>query len=376
MKSRDDCAVEGNPDRRPHWVSRLLSDFVGFATFRGRRSTECTRNPSAAAPTARLLRSRVLHNASWYPRGLLAFVTSLPHPVNCASYPRRSDLLASTLASILRQTHDDFRIVVVVNEMPVGTMPTDPRIEYVSVDYPPPRLPVGRPFTASDLYADKGAKLAVGAAVATRSEADYIMFVDSDDFISRRLAEFVANSVGEPGWYSDTGYFHIRRARTVTPVLHGFHQRNGSTHILRSDLVGVPADLDLEAPRDLLIERVGAERVRSLMGDHKWIVSFFADQGTPLAPLPFPAAIWEIGTGENFSQVLTAAGSKAPVAGHTSDEFGLPVPSRRADIGARLSSFKARITTRVVRRFDPIEAQRKRLQDAGPDSATAASDST
>lgn len=301
---------------------------------------------------------------------MLSFVTSLPHPVNCSSYPKRSELLAGTLASVLRQTQNDFRVVVVVNEMPLGTMPTDPRVEYVSVDYPPPRLPVGRPFTASDLYADKGAKLAVGAAVATRSGAEYIMFVDSDDYLSRRLAALVADAAGEPGWYSDAGYFHIRHARAVTPVLAGFHQRNGSTHILRTDLVGVPADLDLGMPRDELIERVGVERVRSLMGDHKWIVAFFADRGTPLAPLPFPAAIWEIGTGENFSQVLTAAGSRVPVAGPISDEFGLPVPTRAAAVGAKLTSLKARVTTRVARVFDPVVEQRKRLESDPVDQPT------
>lgn len=264
---------------------------------------------------------------------------------------------------MLRQTHGEFRVLIVLNESPIGELPSDPRIEFVRVDYAPPRLPVGRPLIASDMYADKGAKLAVGAAVATRSGADYIMFVDSDDYISRRLAALVADTTGEPGWYSDTGYFHVRHARTVTPVAQDFHQRNGSTHILRTDLVGVPADLDLAAPRDDVIERVGAKRVRSLMGDHKWIVSFFAEQATPLLPLPFPAAIWEIGTGENFSQILTAAGVREPVAGRVADEFGLPLPSRRAALGGQVMSLKSRVTTRLSRLFVPVAQQRRRLQD-------------
>ena len=296
---------------------------------------------------------------------MLAFVTSLPHPANCASYTRRSELLRATLGSILAQTDPDIMVVVVANEAPEGDLPDDPRIRMVPVSYAPPHRPEGKPVITDAMYADKGAKLGVGTAIATQSGAEYVMFVDSDDYVSRQLAGFTAAASGEPGWYSDSGYFHVRGSRTVTPVLRDFHQRNGSTHILRTDLVAVPADLDITAPRDEVIERIGRKLVRSLMGDHKWIVSYFEQMGEPLLPLPFAAAIWEIGTGENFSQVLAAAGSKVPVAGSISEEYGLPVPARWQALRSELGGLRARVATRLDRRRESVDELRERIQRDG-----------
>ncbi len=280
---------------------------------------------------------------------MLAFVTSMPHPKSCASYVRRSELLSDTLRSVLGQTHSDFRIVIVANEPPDFELPNDERIEIALVSFPPPDLPIGRPLMAADFYADKGSKLAVGAAVAVRQQADYVMFVDSDDYVHHELAAFVSRAKGQPGWYSDTGYFHVHGVRSVTAVNRDFHKRNGSTHILRTDLLGVHGDIDVKFSREEVLDRVGRLRARSLMGDHQWIVSFFEDLGEPLAPLPFPAAIWEIGTKENFTRVLAAAGKKVPIAGRISNQYGLAVPTRASSLRNEFANASARVTSRIVR---------------------------
>jgi hypothetical protein len=196
------------------------------------------------------------------------------------------------------------------------------------------------------------------------------MWVDSDDFVSNRLAAYVKSAAGANGWYSDAGFFHVQGARTVTPVEHDFHQRNGSTHVLRADLTGVPESIEPTLQRNEVIDAVGRRRVRSIMGDHKWIVAFFEEHGTPLAPLPFPAAIWEIGTGENFSRVLTAAGVTRPVAGAISEEYRLPVPTHAAAIKSRFGGVRARIERRVSSRRESLDALRARIQ-VTDDEATA-----
>ena len=272
---------------------------------------------------------------------MLGFVTSLPHPVNCVSYDRRCRLLGDTLRSILAQRDQDLCVRVVANEPPIARyLPSDDRVEIVLVDFPAPNKPEHTPVATNAMYADKGGKLSVGTAAARRAGAGYIMWVDSDDFVSNRLSEFVHAHDGETGWYSDAGYFHVAGSRTVRPLEHEFHQRNGSTHILRADITGVPPTVEPSMTRTAVIDAVGQRRVRSIMGDHKWIVAFFAELGTPLAPLPFPSAVWEIGTGENYSRVLTASGARRPVAGPISEEYGLPVPGRpeavrTAVVGAR-----------------------------------------
>lgn len=279
---------------------------------------------------------------------MLAFVSSLPHPVNCASYRRRSELLVDTLGSILRQRDPDIHVVVVVNEPPEADLPDDPRIEIVQVSFPPKESPAGKPSLVA-IERDKGAKLGMGTSFAVRRGARHVMYVDSDDYIHRDIAGFVAQHPDANGWYFDTGYFHIRGQRSVAPIAKEFHQRNGTSHIMRTDLLDVAGDLDPSMPRDDVLEAVGRNKAVSIMGRHRPIVQWFQDLGAPLDPMPFPAAIWEIGTGENCTGVFATAGSRQPIAGTISDDFGLPVPSRAAAIASELSIARARVT-RLLKR--------------------------
>jgi hypothetical protein len=277
---------------------------------------------------------------------VLAFVTSLPHPANCASYRKRSLLLADTLGSILRQRDQDIHVIIVANAPPECPLPDDPRLEVVQVAFPPKESPVGKPSLVG-IERDKGAKLGMGTSYAVRRGAQHVMYVDSDDYIHRDIAGVAAGAPDAAGWYFDSGYFHIRGQRSVTPIMSEFHQRNGSTHVLRTDLLDVPADLDPALPRDEVLERVGRNKAVSIMGRHRPIVQWFEDLGAPLAPFPFPAAIWEIGTGENCTGVFAAAGRQAPVAGAISEDFGLPVPSRLTSLASELATARARVARRL-----------------------------
>lgn len=274
---------------------------------------------------------------------MLALVSSLPHPVNCASYQRRSELLVDTLRSILRQRDPEIHVIVVVNEPPEAVLPDDPRIEVVQVSFPPKDSPAGKPSLVA-IEKDKGAKLGMGTSFAVRRGAQHVMYVDSDDYIHRDIAGFVAKHPDANGWYFDTGYFHIRGQRSVAPIAKDFHQRNGTSHIMRTDLLDVAGDLDPSMPRDDVLEAVGRNKAVSIMGRHRPIVQWFEDLGAPLEPMPFPAAIWEIGTGENCTGVFATAGSRQPIAGAISEDFGLPVPSRAAAIASELSIARARVS--------------------------------
>jgi len=279
---------------------------------------------------------------------VLAFVTSLPHPANCASYPARSALLADTLGSILGQQDRDIHVVVVANEPPACLLPDDSRLEVVLVRYPPSASTPGKPSLVG-IETDKGAKLGIGTSVATARGSDHVMWVDSDDYIHRDIAGTVAASPQVPGWYFDAGFYHIRGERRVTRVVHEFHQRNGSSHVLRTDVVAIPADLDPGMSRDDVLDAIGRNKATQIMGRHRPIVEFFENQGIALEPFPFPAAIWEIGTGENCTGVFAASGRKEPIAGRIAEEFGIAVPSRVSAAQAVLSVFGARVSRHLGR---------------------------
>ncbi len=275
---------------------------------------------------------------------MFAFVTSLPHPDGCASYLNRSLLFRDTLASIMRQDDPDIHLVIVANRPPEIELPDDPRIEVVTVSFPP--ASDRRSPSLEGITADKGAKLGVGTSVAIRRGAEHVMFVDSDDFIRRDIVSFTRANPGVDGWFSDSGYLHPRGSRYVRLMSSGFHQLNGSTHVFRAGLLNVPDDIDPTLTRDETLEAVGRDLATSTMGRHRPIVGFFEQRGTPLTRLPFPAAIWEIGTGENCSGALAGSGAKVPVAGKIAEEYGLPVPG----MATALSHAVQRASSRVARR--------------------------
>jgi hypothetical protein len=277
---------------------------------------------------------------------VFAFVTSLPHPANCASYDARCELLQATLASVLGQTATDLGVVIVANEPPVRPLPADARIELCLVPFAPKASPPGKP-SPQGIFADKGAKLAVGTAHALRRGARHVMWVDSDDFVHRDIAAFAADHPDANGWYLESGYFHVRGTRRMREVRHDYHQHNGSSHIVRADLVGVPADLD-GLDRDEVLDAVGRERAIRVLGRHQTVVETFEDEGTPLQPFPFAAAVWELGTGENCTGVVTTAGARVPLDS-VAAVFGMAVPDRARAAQAEVRNAVERVRRRVRR---------------------------
>lgn len=274
---------------------------------------------------------------------MLGFVTSLPHPANCASYRARSELLVPTLRSMLRQTDPDIHVVVVANEDPECDLPDDPRLEVARVPFPPSSSPLGKPSLVG-IETDKGSKLSVGTSRVVRAGARHVMWVDSDDFIHRGIAEYVATRPDAPGWYFDTGYFHVRGSRTVRTIEHEYHQRNGTSHILRTDLVGVPGDLDPALTRDEVLDTVGRDKATQIMGRHRPVVEYFRQQGVELEPFPFKAAVWELGTGENCTGVVATSGSnKHPLDATMVADFGLTIPSRQEAMRSGAANFATRV---------------------------------
>jgi hypothetical protein len=268
---------------------------------------------------------------------VLGFVTSLPHPANCAS-----ELLVPTLESVLRQTDSDIHVVVVANEPPAAELPADPRLEVALVRFPPSSSPLGKPSLVG-IETDKGAKLSVGTSRVVRAGARHVMWVDSDDFIHRGIAEYVATEPESPGWYFDAGYFHVRGSRSVRTIEREYHQRNGTSHVLRTDIVGVPTDLGPDLDRDAVLEAVGRDKATQIMGRHRPVVEYFHQRGIELRPFPFKAAVWELGTGENCTGVVATAGSKRSLDDAMVEDFGLTVPSRPEALRTRAVNLATRV---------------------------------
>lgn len=223
---------------------------------------------------------------------MLTLVIPVRHPKNAKNWPQLKARLSQTMAAIARQEQGDWRGVVVANnDADLPSLP--PGFEVKRVDFPPnPLYELGQNdreafFEAARL--DKGRRILAGMLHAR--EADYFMVVDDDDFISCKLAGFVAAHHGEAGWCFTRGYVWPNGGHVLYQHP-SFHKTCGTSHIIRADLLELPTQF--EQATDLYIKR--------MLGSHIFIDDYLRDKGTPLAPLPFCGAVYRIGHEGNHSK--------------------------------------------------------------------------
>ncbi|CAB4862237.1 unannotated protein [freshwater metagenome] len=168
---------------------------------------------------------------------VLAFVTAVRHPLNSKSFSRVGALLDATLHSVCRQVDQDFRVIVVNNELPPLSV-SSPKVIPLRVTFPPPTSQRTARVSFTDGVRDKGCKLAAGVAAARQMSADHVMFIDCDDLLHHGLSHYANLTPQHPGWFSPSGFIHTVGSRTLQYVATDFHHLNGSTS-MESGLPGL-----------------------------------------------------------------------------------------------------------------------------------------
>lgn len=214
---------------------------------------------------------------------MLTFLIPVRHQETAKNWSEIKSYLANTIQSMAAQKHSDWQAVIVANhgaDLPA----TPPKVDVCYVDIPPAILPDmrDRPKYNQAVREDKGARLLAGLVQSQPS--GHVMVVDFDDLVSNRLAEFVAENSDSTGWYFDSGYLYSG-GRDLFFYETGFWKLCGTSHIVRSDLLQVPAKVE-DADERLKI---------NWLGSHKSLKKDMALQGTPLVKLPFPGAVYRTG---------------------------------------------------------------------------------
>ena len=244
---------------------------------------------------------------------MLGFITSVRHPLNSNDFDRVEELLRTTLETWANQTDDRWIGIVVGNAEPSFELPE--KVRFVKVDFDPPSLHAGPRTGLAAVWRDKGTKLAIALLAAREAGATHVMPVDADDYVSKRLAGFVAAHPRAIGWSVVDGWRYDPRRRSMRPQPN-FHAWSGSCHIVRADLYPA-ADLPLTATQEQLYDAFG-DRLEGWLGDHVRI-----RDDVPLADLPFPGAVYTVGTGEGHSGVRMGVKGNRPVPRWMEDEFGV-----------------------------------------------------
>jgi hypothetical protein len=248
---------------------------------------------------------------------LLTFITSLRHPDTTDAYAAAERSLCLSLRALEAQTDTRFGVVVVSNRR--FWVPSDLSLQVtaVSVDFPPaPDWDKDTLPREAGVKVDKGAKLAVALS---KVSGGHVMVLDADDFVSRRMTEFVARNQRAAGWYVSSGL----RYDAGTGLLRRqerFNEVCGTSLIYARSLLpslSLPDGFGV----DDVFAALGEDRVLNELGSH-----LFLRERHALAPLPFRGAVYCVNNGHNASGAPTLNYGR-PLTARTAAEFGMPPPA-------------------------------------------------
>ncbi len=137
---------------------------------------------------------------------MITFIICVKHYENCHSYESTWKLLENTLVSVCNQTDENFDVIVVSNKTldDFSNNPKIKNVKFIEVDWEPPslsnqwqiRTQIDTGTAIAQIRLDRGTKytLTLSQVQKTDNQNHYVMFVDADDFIHKKLAEYVNNS--------------------------------------------------------------------------------------------------------------------------------------------------------------------------------------
>lgn len=217
---------------------------------------------------------------------MLVFIIPLQSPEASKDWQRISRITCKTIQSVLAQENRDFRAILVCNRRPDGLIP-DEKLTIIEEAFSIPQ-------NAEDRMQDKWVKVRRGMIAARYFAVSHLMVVDADDLISNRISGWIASHpASSPGWIIQDGYTHeegsrfLLRHRSLSRIC-------GTSNIIAVNRVELPVAMD------------SSESHVMLEHGHTSIAGYFERLGTPLEKLPFPAAIYVTGTGENDSGISLA----------------------------------------------------------------------
>lgn len=207
---------------------------------------------------------------------MLVFIVPLKSRTVSNSWARVSELLERTLRSICAQTSDEFRVIVVCNELP-DFQYRHAHLEFLMVDIYPTES--SAKWINRGREDDKARRILAGNDEARKYDPSYVMVVDADDCIRNDLVEYVSSAAPGRGWYLPSGYVYVQGRRWIYKKRSEFQKLCGSSLILKPD--------DMEK---VVIE--------DDLGLFYWHFRLPSDS-VPLDPLPFAGAVYTVRNNEN-----------------------------------------------------------------------------
>ena len=227
---------------------------------------------------------------------MFIFIVPLKSQKVSSDWSAFSKLVERSLKSICNQTSDNFKVIVSCHELPETNYKND-KITFHQVSFPPPELKgLDNETARRTKEGDKANKILEAIPIAKSFNPNYVMVVDSDDCINRKIVEHVEKNSNDaiPGWYFNKGYYYQEGKRYAFLNKGNFNKFCGSCIIIKASLL---KEIFLEEP--------------FLYYDH---FSMKLPDGTPLNKFPLVGAMYSVGNGENHLMSVQKAVSIAKSA--------------------------------------------------------------
>jgi len=200
------------------------------------------------------------------------------------------DLLEDTLTSLENQHDHRFVLLLAGHEMPELRRRYSFEIIFLQADWP----------TGSEIgekLRDKRWKRRLLLRELRARGGGYAMFLDADDLVSNRLVEHVLNDGNPNGYVIEQGYAYDRLNRRIAPIpgawSGSFDSVCGSCTVIKFNRDDLPADGDSSE------QTLGMQLKR-----HSEWKEVMSGVGRPLAPVPFPAAVYVLNHSQNLHNAI------------------------------------------------------------------------
>jgi hypothetical protein len=147
-------------------------------------------------------------------------------------------LFNRTLESIYNQTNRNFKVFVACHQVPSLNQTYDDRVEFIVVD-------IKIPITYLDMMDDKDSKIyhcqtaARNYLIEQKRDGAYFMNVDSDDLVSCKIADFVANKATKKVYTSKYGFIYFE-GHTYMKKARRLERTCGSCFVIHLDVDQLP----------------------------------------------------------------------------------------------------------------------------------------
>jgi hypothetical protein len=211
-----------------------------------------------------------------------AFIVPLRNPSVAKDWTSTVRLCVETLRSLSRPANSDHKVFLVCRDFPEVEFGLIVRI--IRHPFPDPE----KNWKAQ--HKDKYAKIKMGLVELRKvNDPHYVMKFDADDLISDKVVPWVLAQGNGRGYFVDQGYRLQESRGLLAQVKTGLHKTCGSTNILYALPTDMPRSMEDDGNFDLMTQ------------GHNIVTETFLARGTPLEPIPFPAVISRLGTGENIT---------------------------------------------------------------------------